>query len=228
MTKTKKLIIFGGGETADLAFHYFTDDSEYKVFAFTINKEYIESETKHEKPVVDFDIVETLYSPDEYEMFVAASSTNLNTIRTKMYRMAKGKGYILASYISSHAYVGAEVEFGDNCFIMEDNTIQSFVKIGNNVVLWSGNHIGHSGILHDNCFITSHVVLSGFCEVGSYTFIGVNSCVANNVKIGEKCLIAIGSIIVKDVKDNSIMKMAYAKQYPIPATKFYKVDDFNF
>ena len=47
----------------------------------------------------------------------------------------KSLGYTMASYISTRAYIGYEVEIGDNCFIMENNVIQSFAKIGNNVVL---------------------------------------------------------------------------------------------
>jgi len=33
------------------------------------------------------------------------------------------------------------------------------VTIGNNVTLWSGNHIGHDAMIDDHGFITSHVVI---------------------------------------------------------------------
>ncbi len=33
--------------------------------------------------------------------------------------------------------------------LLEDNTIQPFVSIGN-VTLWSGNHIGHHSTIHDH------------------------------------------------------------------------------
>ena len=64
---------------------------------------------------------------------------------------------------------------GENSFILEANTLQPFVNIGNDVVLWSGNHIGHHSIISDHVFFTSHVVLSGNCVVGSNCFLGVNS-----------------------------------------------------
>ena len=38
-------------------------------------------------------------------------------------------------------------------------TIQPFVRIGSNVTLWSGNHIGHDATIGDHCFIASHVVI---------------------------------------------------------------------
>lgn len=222
--KSKKVIIIGVGETAELAYNYFMLDSDYEVVAFAADKEYIETDTCRSKPVVCIDNMIELYSPCDVEAFVAISSTKLNSVRKQMYDRIKSMGYRLASYISSHAYIGQDVNIGENCFILENNTIQSFVQIGDNVTLWSGNHIGHSSIVHNNCFVTSHVVISGFCEIGESCFIGVNSSIANNVKIGDFCLIGLGCIIHKDVESNSIMKMPYAQKQVIPAKKFFGLE----
>lgn len=225
MKKAKKLIIVGNGETAELAYLYFTNDSEYEVAAFAVEKDYITGPTLRGLDVVALEEVENSYSPTEYDAFVAVSSTKLNTLRTRLYNEVKAKGYKLASYISSKAYIGYEVEIGDNCFIMENNVIQTFAKIGKNVVLWSGNHIGHSSVVRDNCFITSHVVVSGFCEIGENTFIGVNTSIADKVKIGDYCLIGLGCIIAKDVPDDTIMKMPYAQKQIITAKQFNGIKD---
>ena len=220
MMKTKKLIIVGNGETAELAYLYFTNDSDYKVVAFAVDREYLTNSPLRGLSVVAIEDIYDVYSPNEYEVFVAISSTKLNTLRTRLYRKMKALGYTLASYVSSKAYLGYEVEIGENCFIMEHNVIQSFANIGNNVILWSGNHIGHSVIIHDNCFVSSHVVISGYCEIGSNSFIGINSSIADNVKIGSFCLIGLGSIIAKDVPSNAIMKMPYAQKHIITAKQF--------
>ena len=219
----KKLIILGNGETAELAYLYFTNDSEYEVAAFAVEKDYITESRLRGLDVAELEDIENNYPPKEYEAFVAVSSTKLNTLRTRLYSKMKAKGYKFASYISSKAYIGYEVEIGENCFIMENNVIQTFSKIGNNVVLWSGNHIGHSSVVHDNCFISSHVVISGFCEIGENTFVGVNTSVANNIKIGDYCLIGLGCVIAKDVPDNTIMKMPYAQKQVISAKQFYGI-----
>ena len=52
---------------------------------------------------------------------------------------AKARGYGLISYVSSKATTWPGFACGDNCFILEDNTIQPFATIGNDVVLWSGD-----------------------------------------------------------------------------------------
>ena len=70
---------------------------------------------------------------------MAVVYTQLNRLRARLAAEAKAKGYRLASYVSSRAFLWRNVEVGEHCFVFEDNTVQPFVRIGNNVVLWSGN-----------------------------------------------------------------------------------------
>lgn len=210
--KDKKLLIIGAGETAHLAYEYFTHDSEYEVAAFCVNKEYIKENEFLSLPVVSFEDVEKHYPPSDYFAFVALAGTHLNRDRTKMYIETKNKGYKLASYISSKAFVWHNVEIGENCFILEDNTLQPFTKVGNNVVMWSGNHLGHRSEIKDNCFITSHVVISGFCEIGENCFIGVNSTFANDLKIAKDNFIAMGAAVTKSTEENRMYAGIPAKE----------------
>jgi len=202
----KKLIIFGLEDFAKIAYEYFTYDSEFEVVAFTANQDYIKEHSLMNLPVIAFEEIEKIYSPEEYYFYAAITYGRLNEVRANICKQAKEKGYKLASYISSKAFVWKNVKLGEHVFIFEDNTVQPFVEIGSNAVLWSGNHIGHHSIIRNNCFISSHVVLSGWCIIGNNCFIGVNSTISNNVKIGNKCWISHGSIIGKDVPDLSITK----------------------
>jgi sugar O-acyltransferase (sialic acid O-acetyltransferase NeuD family) len=225
MTKDKKLIIIGIGETAEIAYEYFTYDSEYEVVGFAVNQQYKNSNLFCGLPVEDFETIETKYNPQEYHAFVAISSGHLNRDRAKVYKLTKEKNYKIASYISSKAFVWRNAQIGENCFILENNVIQPNVEIGNNVTLWSGNHIGHRTIIKDNCFITSHVVISGFCEIGENTFMGVNSCVADQIKIAKDNFIAMGAVITKNTEENKIYKGNPATASDVSATKYCKVKE---
>lgn len=193
-----KIILFGTGDIAQIANYYFEIDSEHEVVAFTANKEYITASSFEGKPVVAFEDIGQKYPSHSYKMFIALSYSNLNKIRQTKYFEAKQKGYELVSYISSKCNYLSQYQCGDNCFIFEDNTIQPFVKIGNNVTLWSGNHIGHHSTLHDHLFISSHVVVSGHCNILSNSFIGVNSTIGHQVTIAQENIIGAGSIITKN------------------------------
>ncbi len=223
--KTKKLIIVGTGETAQLAYEYFSYDSDYEIVAFSVEKEYLKENNFVGLPVVEFENLENIYPPGEYDAFVALASGKLNRDRTNLYKKTKNKGYFLASYISSKAFVWHNVKIGENCFILEDNTLQPFTEVGNNVVMWSGNHLGHRSIIKDNCFITSHVVISGYCEIGENSFLGVNSTLADNVKIAKDNFIALGAVINKNTEENLIYKGNPAEPSKISATRFFKVKE---
>ena len=220
----KKLIIVGLGETAELAYEYFTKDSDYDVIAFAADKKYIIKNVFYGLPVFSLESI-LLQSKDYINtfFFVAISSGKLNYNRTEVYLKLKAHGLKFASYISSKAFVWDNVKIGENCFILENNVLQPFTKIGNNVVLWSGNHIGHRTVIDDNCFISSHVVISGYCRIGKNTFIGVNTSIADNIAIGKNNFITLGSVINKSTDDDTVLKGQFAEVMKISSLRLCKV-----
>ena len=202
----KKVIIFGTLDTAELAHYYLTNDSEYVIEAFTVNEKYLNNPffkprgSEKDYPVVPFEKINEIYPPDDFYLFSPMTGVKMNTIRKTIYEEGKRKGYDFISYVSSKATVFNN-EIGENCFILEDNTLQPFTNIGNNVVLWSGNHIGHHGKIDDHVFFTSHIVMSGHCHIKERAWIGVNSTIRDFTTIGEGCLIGMGSLVTKDTLD---------------------------
>ncbi|MDP3010615.1 MAG: acetyltransferase [Methylococcales bacterium] len=225
MIKTKKLVIIGDSAFAEIAYEYFTYDSEYDVVGFSVESAYLKSNELFGLPVIPFEHIEQHFNPSDVEFYAALVYSQLNRLRTRLYQAAKSKGYRPASYISSRAFVWHNVQLGEHCFIFEDNTVQPFVKIGDNVVLWSGNHIGHHSIIQDNCFIASHVVISGFCDVGRNTFIGVNATMANNITVGEDNWIGLGVTITRNTEQNKLFKGEQPEPAKISALRFFKVKE---
>lgn len=214
----RKLIIFGTGPIAEIAYFYFTHDTDFEVALFTVDKNYLSAETFCGLPVVPFEDIERKHLPNDHHMFIALSYTKMNDLREKRFCEAQSKGYCLPSYVSSKATVWPGLNIGENCFILEDNTIQPFVEIGNNVTLWSGNHIGHHTKIGNNCFITSHVVVSGGVTIEDNCFIGVNSTIKDHIKISYKSLISAGSWINKDTVEYGVYTTKPAKLIPNKST----------
>jgi len=206
-----KLIIFGAGDIARLAHYYFTHDSEHDVVGFTVDAKYKQDDKFLELPLIAFEDVSQQYPPGEFKMFVALSYARMNKIREEKYREAKEKGYELVSYVSSRCSFLTDHPVGDNCFILEDNTIQPFVKIGNNVTLWSGNHIGHDAVIEDHCFLASHIVVSGYVHIGNNCFIGVNATLRNSITIAPETLIGMGAAITEDTVAKGVYKASRAE-----------------
>jgi sugar O-acyltransferase (sialic acid O-acetyltransferase NeuD family) len=219
----KKLVIFGTGDIAELAHFYFRTDSEYDVVAFTVDEGYIDAPTFCDLPVVPFEKIAAHYGPAGHDIFVALSYSKLNAVRKEKYLAAKALGYRLATYVSSHATVLNEGRIGENCFILEDNTIQPFATIGNNVTLWSGNHVGHHSVTGDHTFIASHVVISGGVEIGEQCFIGVNVTLRDHIKIGDRCVLGAGALLLSDAEAEGLYMGPATERSKVPSTRLRKI-----
>ena len=223
MAKTKKLIIVGDSAFAEIAFEYFDADSDYEIVAFSVEREFLKRQELLGRPVLAFEDIEATLEPAAHEIYVATVYTQLNRLRTRLAAAAKAKGYRLASYVSSRAFVWRNVQLGEHCFIFEDNTVQPFVTLGDNVVLWSGNHVGHHSTIRSNCFVSSHVVISGFCDIGENCFLGVNSTISNNVTVGRDNWIGPGSVVMRDTKDGDFFSAKSSEISAVSAPRFFRI-----
>jgi len=211
---SRRLVLIGAGEFALIACEYFQHDSDYEVVGFSVEGAYLTDTTLADRPVVPYESLEKRFPPTEYEAFVAIPASQLNRLRTRFYQDAKSKGYRLATYVSTRAFVWRNVEIGENSFIFENNVIQPFVCIGNNCVLWSGNHVGHRTVIRDNVFVASHAVISGYCDIGEYSFIGVNATFNDHVRVATDNVIGAGALVTRDTEPGRVYVGSPAKAVP--------------
>ena len=210
----RRLVLIGAGEFAQIACEYFQHDSDYEVVGFSVEEAYLTQTTLADRPVVSYETLERLFPPAECDVFVAIPASQLNRLRTRFYQDAKGRGYRLATYVSSRAFVWHNVEIGENSFIFENNVIQPFVRIGNNCILWSGNHVGHRTVLRDNVFVASHAVISGYCDIGENSFIGVNTTFNDHITVARDNVIGSGALVTRDTEPGRVYVGAPAKAVP--------------
>jgi sugar O-acyltransferase (sialic acid O-acetyltransferase NeuD family) len=200
VSERRSVVIFGTGDYARVAAVYLHADSGYDVVAFTVDAEYVRDEELTGIPVVPFEELESRYPPSEHAMLVAIGFSGVNKSRARVYERCKERGYDFVSYVNSRATHYGELSVGENCFVFEENVLQPNVRIGNDVVLWSGNHIGHDSEIGDHCFVASHAVISGNVTIGPYCFIGVNATIRDGVTIAPECVIGAGALIMKDTE----------------------------
>jgi sugar O-acyltransferase (sialic acid O-acetyltransferase NeuD family) len=225
MKTGSKLVIIGDGEFARIAHEYFTHDSPHTVVGFAVERDFLKSREYLDLPVVPFEELENHFSPAEHKAFVAITYTQLNRVRTRLYRGVKARGFEVVSYVSSRAFVWHNVKLGENVFVFENNVIQHFAEIGNNVILWSGNHIGHRTVIEDHCYLTSHVVVSGYCRIQESSFVGVNATIADRVTVARDCFIGAGCVIGRDTQPGKIYQAPAPQIAKVGSLRFMKVRD---
>jgi len=199
-----EVILFGLGDFARVARAYLAEDSPHEVVAFTANERYVGEEELDGLPVVPFESLVETHPPDRFSMFVAIGFSRVNEARREVYDECKRRGYEMISYVNSKATYWGELELGSNCFVFEENVIQPNVRIGHDVILWSGNHIGHDTTIEDHVFIASHAVISGNVTIGESTFVGVNATFRDGIKVAPRCVIGAGALIMKDTVEGGV------------------------
>jgi sugar O-acyltransferase (sialic acid O-acetyltransferase NeuD family) len=218
------LVIIGDSLFAEIAHEYFEHDSPYDVVAFSVEEAYLRRDSFRGLPVIPFERLQDEIAPASASVFAALTYGGLNRVRTRLADAAAAKGYALASYVSSRAFVWRNVSLGEHCFIFEDNTLQPFVTVGRNCVLWSGNHIGHHSTIGDNVFIASHAVISGSVRIGDNSFVGVNATLVNDIEIGADVWIGPSVTITRDVAPDTVWRPARSTQRDGSARQLFSAD----
>ncbi len=221
MSDTTRLVLFGTGQFSETLCHYLDMDPSVTVEAFCIDADYMpDSREFRGRPVHAWEELEAAYPPDSgIKLLGPISFRDGNRFRRDRYLEGKERGYEFHTYIHPGASVYTE-DVGENCVILESTIVQPFSTIGNNVILWSFNHIGHHSKVGDHCFFAGMVGVSGNCEIGEICFFGGQSGVGDNVKIGEGCIIGFGARVIDDLEANAITMPPKGRTIPGAARKF--------
>lgn len=203
---SRKLIIYGAGETAEIAYELFTKDTEYNFIGFCVDDKISNTITKgyDNQNIYPFSTVLNDFYDDKTDFFVAISYTGLNIVRENIFEKLKSLKINTTSFISSDSIIARTAEIGTNCFIFEYNNIQHKCVVEDNVTLWSGNHIGHRSKILKSSFLSSHICVAGFAQVGARSMLGINSSIADYKIVAEDNFITMTTSISKDTLPNSI------------------------
>lgn len=221
----RKIVIVGDSSFAEVACAMFEQDDVFDVVAFAVHAAYRKRDSLLGRPIHTIEEVASHCPPYDHLAFVALTYRNLNRVRTRLCAEMKNKGYELASYVSQRAFVARDVPVGENTFIFENNVVQPFCQIGNNVILWSGNHIGHHSVIEDNVFIASHVVVSGHCRVGRNSFMGVNATLADQVTVAPDNWIGPSALITKNTEEGAMYRIESTQRSAVGSKRFFRIAD---
>lgn len=215
----KDLVIVGTGDYALVAFQFLKESDQYKVVAFSEERDFIRMQQIEGLPNFAYEDLEKKAPVNQTLLLIAIGPNKVNTVRERLYLDAKSKGYSFLTYISPKATVWDENSIGENSVIFPNCVVEPYARVGNNCVLWSGAILAHHSIVEDHCFLAPGVCISGRSTIGANSFIGINSTVRDNVKIGEKCIVGGGALIKKDLDNGGV--------YSAKGTDRYNDDSFN-
>lgn len=217
-----KIVLFGTGRGADVAYRFLTKDTNHEIVGFTVDEKYMKSRQLRGLPLVPFEEVEKHYPPEEYRLFILLGYQAMNGLRQSKYETAKAKGYTLESYVASDIFRVEPITVGENCFILDNQSISLDVTIGNNVVAWSSNHIGDMTTIDDHVWLASHVTIAASVKVEKNVFLGVGATIATNVRLGASSFVGAHALISNDIAPDSV-HVASGEPIDVNARAFMRV-----
>ena len=125
-----------------------------------------------------------------------------NTIRRNIYKSLPSLNYSI-NLVHPSATISQTVEIGFQTLICSGALINAQAIIGNGCIINTGSIVEHECRISDFVHIAPGAVLSGNVFIGSGSFVGANAVIKQGVKIGNNVIIGAGSVVIKDIPDNS-------------------------
>jgi len=107
--------------------------------------------------------------------------------------------------IHSQAIISTSAKIGAGSVIMPGVTINADSIINNHCIVNSNAVVEHDCQIEKYVHIAPCTVLTGGVKIGELSFIGANSTIFPGVEIGYNCIVGAGTIVRKNVPDNSLV-----------------------
>lgn len=214
----KKVVIFGVGNFSKLVFTYLKNSS-HEVVGFTVSNHLLKENTFFNLPVIPFEKIKEEFPPENFCLFIAMGHTNNNKNRARIFDECKKLGYELLTYVHPTSIIGEDVKLGENCLILENNVIQPFVTLEDDVIIWSNNVVSHDVLIKEHCFIIHNVVVSGFVTIEPYCILAANSTIRNRVTIAKECIIGMNALIMKNTVEKGVYAVDSSQRLPLTSDR---------
>jgi sugar O-acyltransferase (sialic acid O-acetyltransferase NeuD family) len=205
----QKIQLYGAGKIAQTVAFYSEIWNCYLISSFLVDPGFEAPTGEKNTTVISYDSRDK-----DQEVFVAVGYQDLNALRSKIHRKVLNGNCNNPSIINPS--IKSHLTYGSNCFVVPGlESIEPFVKLGNNVFVWNNVSISHYVEIQDNCWLSNGATVGGSSIIGENTFVGLGAIINHNVRIGKNCIIGSGAIITKDLPNGSVVLSDPAKLAPI-------------
>lgn len=150
-------------------------------------------------PIIGDDEKVKEYSSDQVLLVNSIGSVKNPTLRAKVYRSFKNKGYKFANVIHPSAVISSSIKLSEGTQIMAGAIIQPGVQIGENVIVNTKASIDHDCVIGNNVHIAPGATISGGVEIGDNVHIGTGAVIIQNIRIEENSVVGAGAVVIRNV-----------------------------
>ena len=127
-----------------------------------------------------------------------------NATRSRIFTEYLTAGFLPASVVHPSAIVGRHVLIGDGAFVAAGVVINAGAHIGTDAILNTGCTVDHDSVIGDHAHIGPQAALCGSVTLGEGVLLGVGSCAAPGVSVGDWTIVGAGAAIVDDLPAHAV------------------------
>lgn len=199
----KRIVIFGNTEFAEELYQVMTSEG-IEVVAFTVDRQYMGSDTFCNLPMYPFESIEDYIDMSESEVALALGYSQMNNVRKQKYEECKKRGYSIATFCSEKAFIYTEL-IGEGSIIMPSAYIGPSVKMGVCNVVKVKNSLPHHNTVGNFNWFSGGCTFGGGTKIGNNCFFGLCSTIRNSINVADYTFSAANAYLYK----NTIEGKAY-------------------
>lgn len=200
----KKIIIIGCGEHARMVIDNIEQQNVYKIFGLTTNVVNEINTSVMGYPVIclDQEIPKLLSENRDIVGYFLGIGVKIMKKRFEIYKTID-KILTPVNIIHPLSNISIYSTIGNGNLFEAYTKVANGVTIGNHCIINSFSAVNHDQIIGDNVLIAGNVSMAGK-RIGEHTIIADGSSVAFKKIVGSNCIVGDGSVVTKDLPDNSI------------------------
>ena len=125
-----------------------------------------------------------------------------NKIREKLFKIMKSNDLEIINAVHPDAVINSFVSMGEGIVIAAGAVINPNAFIEDNVIINTGVTVDHDCIIERHVHLSPGVNLGGNVKVQRGAHIGIGAAVLPGIKIGRNSVVGAGAVVTKDVPND--------------------------
>lgn len=207
----EKIILVGDAGQASVIADIIEDEGRYEIIGVTSITR-AAGDTFRGYPVLGDDSVLPEYQAKGYnKLALGVGGYRSNAVRRKIYERLCAQGFEMVSAIHPTVFISKTAKIGAGLIAYPGGIVLTDAVIGENVIMALSATVGHGTVVGSHALISAGVNVGADVTFGEETLAGIGAKIVSGVKVGARALIAAGSVVTREVAEDTFVTGIPAK-----------------
>jgi sugar O-acyltransferase (sialic acid O-acetyltransferase NeuD family) len=199
----KKVWIVGAGGFSKVFYEILQTEKNIKILGFLDDDDSKRDKKAYGIPILTpINKIKKIIKNTENNYFTI--SIGNTKIRHNLYLELRNYGMLPINIIDKHAIISPLATIEEGVMIESGTCINASAIIKENCCICLNVSIGHDAKIGRSVHLSHNVSLGGGAILEDCVFMGLNSCVLPNIKVGKNSIIGAGAVVTKDIPPDVI------------------------